>query len=43
MPKTNKKPWTRPTLKRLEATDELLRLFAAQEHNEAPMSVKRMK
>jgi hypothetical protein len=41
MSKSEKKIWTRPTLRKLEPTDELVRLFEAQQQNEMPVSMKR--
>ena len=43
MPKIEKKPYTPPTLKKLEPTDELRRLFASQDLGEVPAPVKRTK
>jgi hypothetical protein len=41
--KSNKKPWVRPAVKRLEPTDALLTLFAALAEEQAVPSNNRMK
>lgn len=38
-----KKPWTKPEIRRIEATDELLDLMAHKARVEAPMPVKSTK
>ena len=40
---TSKKPWTRPTLRRLEKSDDLLELLASVARDKADMPVKRVK
>ena len=43
MPKTDKKAYSPPTLKKLEPTEELRRLFASQDLDEVSTPVKRTK
>lgn len=43
MSKSEKKIWTRPTLRKLEPTDVLVRLFEAQQQNEMLVPMKRIK
>lgn len=40
---TSKKPWIRPTLRRLQKTDDLLELLASISQDKADMPVKRVK